>query len=320
MYQDQRFDYGTVPQRMQTTHSMPNFVHQSRKHDFSRSPQFVQSDGTSIFSDFEAQRKNNLPHNVVNYNVPQSPNAGRTTNPIYAREMHPAQGRYHQLSTNYPAPKTPIMATIHPDPVGPVIPAPQPVGVGFANINSYGDLPILHSVNKQIEKDISTEIGVPAEVAHGEDMNGCLDHFLKNMWDSQQYKEASLTESEEKDDNEKDIKSVKQSDFVPPNEESKVDSGPVVDENAVPEPNPETNDTEDDPNQQPEGDGNIKTDNANDSVKETDMAKDENADAAPEAVEKTDDAAAENADAVPEVAPPTKTEEPKTEANIDADE
>merc|ERR1719369_1586801 len=103
--------------------------------------------------------------------------------------MPPSPGFNSQFQQNYPQPTIPATGIKHPEPAGLALPLRQPPRVGDALLNSYGDLPVLHSINKQIENDISVEIGVPTELSHGEDMNNCLDHFLKNMWESQKYKE-----------------------------------------------------------------------------------------------------------------------------------
>jgi len=144
------------------------------------------------------------------------------------------------------------------------------------------------------------EIGVPTELSHGEDMNNCLDHFMKNMWESQQYKESSLTPSEEKQDDKVEVKSDKKSDFVPKDDETKAESGPAGKDD-VPDPeatveakenadnNPDQKASEQDQSTNPENNVDPpKTEGENagtapESEKVDTAPKDENVDTAPQA-------------------------------------
>jgi len=142
------------------------------------------------------------------------------------------------------------------------------------------------------------EIGVPTELSHGEDMNNCLDHFMKNMWESQQYKESSLTPSEEKKDDEVEVKSDKKSDFVPKNDETKVESGPAGSDD-VPDPEATTAVKEnagDNPGQK----ASEQDQSTNENNVDAPRTGDENAGTAPEA-EKVDTAPKdENVDTAPQ--------------------
>lgn len=128
------------------------------------------------------------------------------------------------------------------------------------------------------------EIGVPTELSHGEDMNDCLDHFMKNMWESQQYKESSLTPSEEKQVDEVEVKSDKKSDFVPKNDETKVESGPAEGDD-VPDPEA-TTETKENVDNNPDQKASEQDQNAENNVNPP-KTEDENAGTAAEA-EKVD--------------------------------
>jgi len=314
--------YATPPRNLQMTRSEPNYMHQGSKHNFSRSPQFVPSKGTSTFDQYDMQHAYGFPNEARNLAPAEHslPILGKQAINPHKTIMSPAQGFNTQFQQRYPQPWTPAMGTSHPEPKSIASPIREPHGVGDALLNSYGDLPVLHSINKQIENDISVEIGVPTELSHGEDMNNCLDHFLKKMWEDQKYKEASLTVSEEEPESEVVVASDKKPDFVPKNNETKAEAGPSADSNDdldgktsdVPDTgnNPDQKTAEQDPNTQAES--------TTDPTKKVDVAQEENLESSPQTEKVNTTLQDENVNADPQAVNNVK-EDPKIQTEKNAD-